>query len=147
MSYLNNSVATLSYTLNTYNYIYVNAHLYSGTNHNKKIKHIEQLSNLLDDIKANNPSAYLILSGDFNVTLDDKTQVAAALSGLLDKFRMTDIYRKMFPDKNKYPFFTRIPFKSQKGSPKRIDYIFAPQRCWIHTMETLKITPRNQTTI
>ena len=109
MSYLNNSVATLSYTLNTYNYIYVNAHLYSGTNHNKKIKHIEELSNLLDEIKANNPSAYLILSGDFNVTLDDKTQVSAALSGLLDKFRMTDIYRKMFPDIKKYPFFTRIP--------------------------------------
>ena len=67
MSYLNNTVATLSYTLNTYNYIYVNVHLYSGTDHNKKIKHIEELSNLLDDIKSNNPSAYLIISGDSNV--------------------------------------------------------------------------------
>ena len=32
----------------------------------------------------------------------------------------------MKPNKNKHPFFTRIPFKLQTGRPKRIDYFFIP---------------------
>ena len=36
MCHLNNSVATLSYTLNNYKYIYINVHLFSGSDTKKK---------------------------------------------------------------------------------------------------------------
>ena len=114
----------------------------------KKLSISKELSNLLDEIKANNPSAYLILSGDFNVALDDNTQVSAALSGLLDKFRMTDIYRKMFPDKKKStPFSPGSLSNPKKAHPRELITSSPPQKCWIHTMETLEIIPRNLTTI
>ena len=45
----------------------------------KKIQHIEDLSNLLEDITTNNPSFHLLISGDFNIALDDKiNQITAS---------------------------------------------------------------------
>ena len=63
MSHMHNTVATLNFSYNNYEYIYVNAHLYPGMDIKKKLQHIENLSLLLEEITTNNPTAHFLLSG------------------------------------------------------------------------------------
>ena len=60
----------------------------------KKLQHMENLCQLLEEITTNNPTAHLMLSGDLNITLDkEQNHLTAALNGILEKYSLIDIYR------------------------------------------------------
>ena len=42
--FLNNTLAYLSYTLNNHRYLYINIHLHSGSELNRKVEHIHQIN-------------------------------------------------------------------------------------------------------
>ena len=65
--HLKNFVAYLSYTLNNHQYVYITIHLYSGSEIHKKIMHLQQINDVIDSIRQNNPNAILLVAGDLNI--------------------------------------------------------------------------------
>ena len=115
---LDNTIAHITYTLNNYQYLLINTHLHPGSETNKKINHLREMNDVIDTLIQNNPNALLLIAGDINIALDEPDRASEALCGILEKYGLIDIYRRINPNIKKHPFFTQVPFKRQTGRPK-----------------------------
>ena len=80
---LDNTIAHITYTLNKYQYLLINTHLHPGSELNKKIEHLKEINDVIDMLRQNNPNAILLITGDFNIALDQPDRASQALCGIL----------------------------------------------------------------
>ena len=139
----NGRVIVLELCKNTFNFTIVN--VYAPTNPTERPHFLDTLLSQLLNLKINN---YMIIAGDFNITLEERDITGERgklrrgrpeLYNLIQTLRLKDAFRYLHPTSTDTTFISKTHFRSS-----RIDHIYVSQRLPVsnacHIKSTLDFT-------